>query len=113
MISGLAQNGFGEEGLKLFNRIKSEGFEPCDYALARAIIDCAWFATLMHGRQLPAQFVRLGFDSSLSAGNALMTMYAKCGVVEAAHCLFLTMPYLDSVSWNAMIAALSQHGHDA
>lgn len=113
MISGLAQNGFGEESLKLFNRMKSEGFEPCDYAFAGAIIACAWLAALMHGRQLHAQLVRLGFDSSLSAGNALITMYAKCGVVEAAHCLFLTMPYLDSVSWNAMIAALGQHGHGA
>ena len=113
MISGLAQNGFGEESLKLFNRMKSEGFEPCDYAFAGAIIACAWLAALMHGRQLHAQLVRLGFDSSLSAGNALITMYARCGVVEAAHCVFLTMPYLDAVSWNAMIAALGQHGHGA
>lgn len=66
-----------------------------------------------HGRQLHAQLVQLGFDSSLSAGNALITMYARCGIVEAAHCLFMTMPFVDSVSWNAMIAALGQHGHGA
>ena len=113
MISGLAQNGFCEEALKLFNRMKLEGFEPCDYAFAGAIISCAWLAALEHGRQLHGQLVRLGFDSSLSAGNALITMYAKCGVVEDAHYVFLTMPYVDSVSWNAMIAALGQHGRGA
>ncbi|KAJ9187149.1 hypothetical protein P3X46_002638 [Hevea brasiliensis] len=111
MISGLAQNGFGEEGLKLFNQMKILGFEPCDYAFAGAITSCAVLGTLEHGRQLHAQLVRFGFDSSLSAGNALITMYARCGVVEAAHSLFLTMPCVDSVSWNAMIAALGQHGH--
>ncbi|GMY24358.1 pentatricopeptide repeat-containing protein At1g25360 [Fagus crenata] len=101
MISGLAQNGFGEEGLKLFNQMRIEGFEPCDYAFAGAITSCAVLGALEHGRH----------DSSLSAGNALITMYARCGIVEAANCVFLTMPYLDSVSWNAMIAALGQHGH--
>lgn len=111
MISGLAQNGFGEEGLKLFNQMKSEGFEPCDYAFTGAITSCAMLGALENGRQLHAQLVRLGFDSSLSAANALITMYARCGVVEAANELFLMMPCVDSVSWNAMIAALGQHGH--
>ncbi|OMP08700.1 hypothetical protein COLO4_06195 [Corchorus olitorius] len=111
MISGLAQNGFGEEGLKLFNQMKSEGFEPCDYAFAGAITSSSILGSLENGRQLHAQVVHVGFDSSLSVGNALITMYARCGVVEAANALFLTMPCVDSVSWNAMIAALGQHGH--
>ncbi|EEF40651.1 pentatricopeptide repeat-containing protein, putative [Ricinus communis] len=111
MISGLAQNGFGEEGLKLFNQMKLRGFEPCDYAFAGAITSCSMLGLLEHGRQLHAQLVRFGFDSSLSAGNALITMYARCGVVEAARTLFLSMPCVDSVSWNAMIAALGQHGY--
>ncbi|KAL6959666.1 Pentatricopeptide repeat-containing protein [Sarracenia purpurea var. burkii] len=111
IISGLAQNGLGEEALKLFDQMKLEGFKPCDYAFAGAITSCAVLAALENGRQLHAQLVRFGFDSSLSAGNALITMYARCGVVEAAHSVFMTMPYVDSVSWNAMIAALGQHGH--
>ncbi|XP_034206956.1 pentatricopeptide repeat-containing protein At1g25360-like [Prunus dulcis] len=111
MISGLAQNGLGEEAMKLFNQMRSEGFEPCDYAFSGAITSCAALGALEHGRQLHAQLISLGFDSSLSAANALITMYARCGVFEDANSVFLTMPYIDSVSWNAMIAALSQHGH--
>ncbi|KAF7807172.1 pentatricopeptide repeat-containing protein [Senna tora] len=110
MISGLAQNGFGEEGLKLFNQMKLEGLEPCDYAYSGAITSCAVLGSLDIGRQLHSQLIRLGHNSSLSACNALITMYARCGVVESASSVFLTMPYVDSVSWNAMIAALAQHG---
>ncbi|XP_043693390.1 pentatricopeptide repeat-containing protein At1g25360 [Telopea speciosissima] len=113
MISGFAQNGLGEEGLKLFNRMRIEGLQPCDYAFAGAFTASAGLGALEHGRQLHALLVRFGFDSSLSAGNALITMYARCGVVEAAHQAFLTMPSVDCVSWNAMIAALGQHGHGA
>ncbi|KAK7278519.1 hypothetical protein RJT34_23549 [Clitoria ternatea] len=111
MISGLAQNGFGEEGVKLFNQMKLEGLEPCDYAYAGAITSCAVLGSLDNGQQLHSQIIRLGHDSSLSVGNALITMYARCGLVEAADTVFLTMPYVDLVSWNAMIAALAQHGH--
>ncbi|XP_062076702.1 pentatricopeptide repeat-containing protein At1g25360-like [Humulus lupulus] len=110
MISALAQNGYGEEAIKLFNQMRSEGFEPCDYAFAGAVISCAILGALENGRQLHAQVIQLGHDTSLSAGNALITMYARCGDFEAAELAFLTMPYVDSVSWNALIAALAQHG---
>ncbi|MQL94016.1 hypothetical protein Taro_026668 [Colocasia esculenta] len=110
MISGLAQNGFGEEGVRLFSSMKSEGVQPCDYTFAGALTACAALGALEHGCQLHAQLIRSGYEASNSAANALLTMYAKCGSVEAAHLVFLIMPNLDSVSWNAMVAALGQHG---
>ncbi|KAM1737808.1 hypothetical protein DVH24_023482 [Malus domestica] len=42
--------------------------------------------------------------------SSMLKMYGRCGVVEDANTMFLTMSYIDSVSWNAMIAALAQHG---
>ncbi|CAA0835090.1 Pentatricopeptide repeat-containing protein [Striga hermonthica] len=113
MISGFAQHGLGEEALKLFNQMRLHGLEPCDYAFAGAITSCGVLASLEQGRQLHGQLIRLGFESSLSAGNALITMYARCGTLEAAQGMFLTMPCLDSVSWNAMMSALGQHGQGA
>lgn len=110
IISALAQNGFGEGALKLFNQMRLEGFDPCDYTFAGAITSCAVLGSHEHGRQLHGQIMKLGHDSSLSVGNALITMYARCGIVEDSYNVFLTMPYIDSVSWNAMIAALGQHG---
>lgn len=111
MISGLAHLGLGEEALRLFNLIRQNGLEPCDYAFSGAITSCAVLAALEQGRQLHGQLIRLGFDSSLSAANALITMYARCGVLDSAHTVFNTMTCHDSVSWNAMIAALGHHGH--
>ncbi|KAM2079785.1 hypothetical protein ACFX1R_027258 [Malus domestica] len=96
IISGLAQNGFGEKAMKLFNQMGLEGCEPCDYAFARAITSCVALGALKYERQLHAQLIRLGHDSSLSATNALITMYGRCRVVEDANTLFLTMSYIDS-----------------
>nr|GLL37110.1 pentatricopeptide repeat-containing protein At1g25360-like [Ipomoea trifida] len=75
MISGCSQNGLGEEGLRLFNQMKFNGVESSDYAFAGAIASCLVLAALETGRQLHAQIIRCGFDSSLSAGNALITFY--------------------------------------
>ncbi|KAL0557909.1 hypothetical protein IC582_006465 [Cucumis melo] len=111
MISGLAQNGFGDEGLKLFKQMRLDGFKPCDFAFAGALTACSVLGALENGRQLHAQLVHLGYESSLSVGNAMISMYARCGVVEAAESVFVTMPSVDLVSWNSMIAALGQHGH--
>lgn len=113
MISGFSQNGYGEEGIKLFNQMRSNGLGPCDYAYAGAITSCSVLAALENGRQLHAQLIQSGFDSSLSASNALITMYARCSVIEDADRVFCTMSCVDAVSWNAMIAALGQHGKGA
>lgn len=110
MISAFAQNNFPEEGLKLFNQMRIRGFEPCDYSFAGAITSCAVLGSLEQGIQIHSQVIKLGHDSSLSAGNSLITMYARCGVVEDSNRVFLTMPYLDAVSMNAMVAAFGQHG---
>ncbi|KAL0009332.1 hypothetical protein SO802_010834 [Lithocarpus litseifolius] len=95
MISGLAQNDFGEEGLELFDQMRIEGFEPCDSAFTGEITSCAVLGALEHGHQLHAQLVQPGHDTSLSAENAIITMYVRYVIVEATNCVFLTMPYLD------------------
>jgi pentatricopeptide repeat protein len=46
-------------------------------------------------------------------GNALMDMYAKCGVVETAFDVFKSMDKKDLISWNTIIGGLAVHGHGA
>ncbi|CAN4123140.1 unnamed protein product [Withania somnifera] len=47
----------------------------------------------------------------LSAGNTLVTFYRRSGVIEAARNVFLAIPSVDLMSWNALVAALGQHGY--
>ncbi|XP_074263638.1 pentatricopeptide repeat-containing protein At1g25360 [Silene latifolia] len=111
MIAAYAQTGHGEEGIRLLNQMRHEGFQPCDFSYAGAAIACSNLGALDMGRQLHSQVIHLGYESSISMGNALITMYGRCGNVEDAHLIFSTMPSVDSISWNAMIAAFGHHGH--
>ncbi|KAL9234713.1 hypothetical protein vseg_009551 [Gypsophila vaccaria] len=113
MIAAYAQNGLGEEGVRLINQMRHEGFQPCDYCYAGAATACSNLGALDQGRQLHSQVIRLGYESSISMGNALITMYGRCGTVDDARLIFTTMPSVDSISWNAMIAAFGHHGYGA
>ncbi|KAK9743442.1 hypothetical protein RND81_03G239700 [Saponaria officinalis] len=113
MIAAYAQNELGEEGVRLLNQMRHEGFQPCDFCYAGAVTACSNLVALGQGRQLHSQVICLGHESSISVGNALITMYGRCGSVEDSHLIFTTMNSVDSVSWNAMIAAFGLHGHGA
>eukprot|EP01018_Ginkgo_biloba_P013110 Gb_10113 [translate_table: standard] len=111
MIAGYAQHGHGELASKLFCQMKHGAMKPDHFTFASVLSACASLAVLEHGRQVHAQLIQIGFDSYVSVGNALVTMYARCGVIEDAYEVFDKMPELDVVSWNAMIAGFAQHGH--
>ena len=48
-------------------------------------------------------------------GNALVTTYAKCGVMEEAREVFEQIPIRNAVTWNALISGYAQNGfgHEA
>ena len=58
----------------------------------------------------------MGFlEKNVVIGNALIDMYAKCGVLGKALEIFKELPVHDVISWNALIGGYAQHdlGHGA
>jgi pentatricopeptide repeat protein len=55
---------------------------------------------------------KTGFQSDVSVGCALVTMYAKYGIVDYACKVFDEMATVSSTLWNSMIAACVQNELD-
>ena len=55
---------------------------------------------------------KTGFQSDVSVGCALVTMYAKSGIVDYACKVFDEMATVSSTLWNSMIAACVQNELD-
>eukprot|EP01018_Ginkgo_biloba_P031949 Gb_23267 [translate_table: standard] len=111
MIVAYGQNGHGEDALKLFCQMQRASMRPDQLTFASVLSACANLAALKEGRQVHAHMLRSGFESHLSAGNALVSTYAKSGTIEDAYQVFNNMPERDVVSWTAMICGYAYHGN--
>lgn len=71
---------------------------------------CASHVHLAKCKCIHACVVGSVFEVDLVVGNALLSMYGKCGSLDNAQSIFDKLPTRDVFSWNAMIAAHAQNG---
>eukprot|EP01018_Ginkgo_biloba_P014954 Gb_36806 [translate_table: standard] len=110
MLTGYAQNGYGEEALKFFSQMRLAGMKPNQYTFASALVACASLAALQHGKQIHNHIIKTGFESHACVASALVDMYAKCGSIVNARQVFDKTPDADVVMWTAIIAGCALHG---
>ncbi|KAL5699734.1 Pentatricopeptide repeat-containing protein [Ranunculus cassubicifolius] len=111
MIVGYVQNGLNDDAIKLFRAMVNGGPKPNNYTLAAILSVSSSLASMDHGKQIHGVAIRSGEDFAVSVSNALVNMYAKCGSIQKAKCVFSQISRnKDTVSWTSMIISLAQHG---
>ncbi|XWS29566.1 hypothetical protein CRYUN_Cryun24cG0039900 [Craigia yunnanensis] len=106
MMTGYAQNGNGEEALKLVKL----GIQPDNLTLVSVFTACSGLASVKEGRQIHVLVIKNGFELDLSLCNSLITMYKKCGSIADAEQAFRQTNGAGLVSWNTIISAFAHHG---
>lgn len=110
IISGFLINGCPVQGLEQFSALFNTHLKPNAYSLSLVLSICSCISAMDHGKQVHGYILRHSFDSEISLGNALVTMYSKCGSLDGSLCVFNAMVERDTITWNAIISAYSQHG---
>ncbi|GAV89142.1 PPR domain-containing protein/PPR_2 domain-containing protein/PPR_3 domain-containing protein [Cephalotus follicularis] len=114
LIGGYARNGCFSEVLGAFKTMLVDGkVLPNDATLVTALSACARLGALDLGKWVHAYAESHGYKGNLYVGNALIDMYAKCGLIENALSVFHSMDKKDLISWNTIIGGLAMHGHGA
>ncbi|PON39996.1 DYW domain containing protein [Parasponia andersonii] len=111
MIAGYTQHDMFAEALKLFEEMLNRGIQSDNIGFASAITACAGIKSLDQGRQVHAQACVFGYSQDISIGNALVSLYARCGRIEEAYLAFENNNADDNVSWNALISGFAQSGY--
>ncbi|KAH6555632.1 hypothetical protein KP509_1Z239000 [Ceratopteris richardii] len=111
MISALAQTEHADDGFKLLQVLQMKSILPDKGTFVSILDSCSGHESVSKGRQV---HVLIGGVEELQPdammGNALLSMYGKCGKLEDVLEVFGTFGTLDTTSWNAMINALGQCG---
>ncbi|XP_047969368.1 pentatricopeptide repeat-containing protein At3g49740 [Salvia hispanica] len=110
MISGFLLNGFPEEGLQQFSELLELGLKPNHYTLSLVLSICSSISDLLHGKEVHAYLLKLGYFVHTLLGNALIALYSKCGALNWSLKVFHSMTNRDAVSWNSVISAHALHG---
>ena len=111
MIGGFSQNGYANKAIALFCQMPLTDVIPNSVTAVSVLPACAHLSALEQGRWNHGYNIRNGLECDVSAGNALIDMYAKCGSVETAHLLFDKLHNRDVVPWNTMITGYGMHGY--
>ncbi|XP_050229373.1 uncharacterized protein LOC126678522 [Mercurialis annua] len=111
LIYGYAQVGEDEEALRLFKEALFEDLEVNDFTYSSALRVCGNSTFLELGRQIHGLCLKSSYDSSSFVGSSLVSLYSRCGVVEAAFKVFDEVPVKNLGMWNSLLIACAQHAH--
>ncbi|XP_043706809.1 pentatricopeptide repeat-containing protein At4g13650 [Telopea speciosissima] len=111
MIAGYAQHEFYVDAIRLFEEMQIRRIQSDNIGLSSALSACAGIQALNLGQQIHAQSCISGYSMDLSIGNALVSLYARCGRLQEAYSAFETIDVKDEISWNGLISGFAQSGH--
>ncbi|XWS29973.1 hypothetical protein CRYUN_Cryun24cG0077200 [Craigia yunnanensis] len=112
VLSGLSgYREYYDRFLSLFNSMRvSNEAKPNSVTVAIALPLYARLGDIDGGKIVHTYVIKSGLEAHTLVGNALISMYAKCGLVKQdAHAAFCSIGDKDVVSWNAIIAGFAEN----
>ncbi|KAM7254618.1 hypothetical protein ACFE04_003998 [Oxalis oulophora] len=111
MIRGYAWNGPYEMAVKLYYlMINDYRLVPDKFTFPFVLKACSVLCDVDHGREIHEHVTRIGCETDVFVGAALVDMYAKCSCVGSARQVFDKIVGKDIVVWNSMLGAYTQNG---
>ncbi|RVW72287.1 Pentatricopeptide repeat-containing protein, chloroplastic [Vitis vinifera] len=110
IVDGYAKNLKSEEAFLLFNEIADTGIGISAFTFASLLSGAASIGAMGKGEQIHGRLLKGGYKSNQCICNALISMYSRCGNIEAAFQVFNEMEDRNVISWTSMITGLQKHG---
>lgn len=106
LISGYHVHNCKAEALQLIEELFALGMKPKEGGWISILSICA---SKEESMQIHAIIFKVGYSSSISVGNALISMYIRCGEMIEAYEIFLKMEEHDAITWTTVMAGLTHN----
>ncbi|KAK4752385.1 hypothetical protein SAY87_021183 [Trapa incisa] len=110
VISSCVYHEDSDLGFKLVGKMRDDGLNPDKATFLGVLPVCSLLAAKRQGKEIHGCILRLGFESEVSVGNALIEMYSKCGNISSSIIVFKHMKARDVITWTTLISAYGMFG---
>ncbi|XP_047149024.1 putative pentatricopeptide repeat-containing protein At3g11460, mitochondrial [Vigna umbellata] len=110
LISGYEKRGDAFEALELFGRMVEGREVPDEVTVISVLGACNQISALRLGTSVHSYVVKRGYGVNVAVGTALIGMYANCGSLICACCVFDEMPEKNLAVWTVMVSGFGIHG---
>ncbi|KAH6558730.1 hypothetical protein KP509_1Z048400 [Ceratopteris richardii] len=110
MIASYVEKGEYRKALQIFDKMHEQKVCPDKVTFICGLTACTGQMALVEGKQMHQYIIDSGIEIDIDLGNALITMYAKCGKIATSERLFEHMLDRDIITWNAVVTGFAQHG---
>lgn len=111
LLKCYSQIGASEEALVSVGKMRLDGVFPNLVAFAYIVKACRNLGDISEGLMVHSDIVKMGYESNVHVGTTLLDMHGACGCLEDAQHVFDRLPFRNTVSWNALIAAYAEPGY--
>ncbi|KAI5080295.1 hypothetical protein GOP47_0005774 [Adiantum capillus-veneris] len=109
LIAGYVEQGQTEQAFNCYKCMKSKGLLPDSVTFLCMLKACGNAGAIDMGEQVHDEIAKQALlPKHIILGNAVVDMYAKCGALEKAQCVFEKLPTRDVFSWSSLIAGYAQ-----
>ncbi|KAI5076826.1 hypothetical protein GOP47_0008891 [Adiantum capillus-veneris] len=112
LLGGYVEFGLGEAALHYLEQMFLDGISPNPVTLICSLKACNSSLASDIGKQVHMDILKMGYESDLTVGNALVDMYARCASFVEAWWVFDTLPVRNVVTWNILITACTDSEFD-
>lgn len=110
MIGAYVISDIMTDAIVLFNQMLSCSLNPTAVTLGSVLRACANLNDSNRGRQIHCYTIKTDFVSDKMVSNTVLSMYAKCGIINEAIRLFDEMVLKDTTSYSAIISGCVRNG---
>ncbi|XP_058086375.1 putative pentatricopeptide repeat-containing protein At3g18840 [Magnolia sinica] len=110
LISGCAQNSYGDAALALFVQMGKNSIRPNEHTFASVLSACSSLKSLKHGKEIHACVLKNGLSSNQFISSSIVDVYCKCDDLQYAVSVHAAALTENAFSTASMIVAHSSRG---